>query len=94
MTFQSASTNKQSRFKPLRRHLTMNKLKLFRLYDTITKKYTDHSFNSKSAAKGLRLELNIGEIYPNEEDALYKYEEPKLKRYQVRRASDHRLGET
>ena len=72
----------------------MNKLKLFRLYDTITKKYTDHSFNSKTTAKSVRIELNIREIYPDREDALYKYAEPKLKRFQVRRASDHRLGET
>lgn len=57
----------------------MNKLKLFRLYDTVTKKYTNHSFNSKRDAKNIREELNI--------------KEP-IKRFQVRRASDHRLGET
>lgn len=72
----------------------MNKLKLFRLYDTVTKKYTDHSFNSKRDAKNIRTELNIKEIYPDEEDALYTRTEPVIKRFQVRRASDHRLGET
>jgi len=72
----------------------MNKLKLFRLYDTITKKYTDHSFSSKRDAKNTRTELNIKEIYPDEEDALYTRTEPGIKRFQVRRASDHRLGET